>query len=110
VRLGERTTTLPRTSKACFKLESLLARGEAAKQAFKKHRNVEQTMSELRGVFETLFVRSSYLIGHIDGLEKTLDQEAPKFAADLRKTTWINLLWERYVEILRAMFEKIERW
>jgi hypothetical protein len=58
-------------------LSSLLGRSEAAKQAFSEHRNVERTMSELREVFETFFIRACYLIGHVDGLERTLDEEAP---------------------------------
>jgi hypothetical protein len=91
-------------------LGSLLARSEAAKQAFTEHRNVERTMSELRGVFETFLIRASYVIGHIDGLDRTLDEEAPTLAAGLRGTIWLNTLWERYVDILRSMFEKIDHW
>ncbi len=91
-------------------LGSLLARSEAAKRAFGEHGNVERTMSELREVFGTFFIRASYLIGHIDGLERTLDEEAPSLASALLGTTWFNMLWERYMNILRSMFEKIDRW
>jgi hypothetical protein len=91
-------------------LGSLLARSDAAKRAFAQERNVERTMTELRNVFETFFVRSSYLIGHIDGLEKTADDEAPKLTAALSKTTWLNALWIRYVAILRSLFERMDAW
>jgi len=91
-------------------LGTLLARSEAAKEAFAQDRNVERTMTDLRGIFETFFVRASYLIGHIDGLEKTLEEEASTLAAALRETTWLNALWERYVSTLRSMFERIDSW
>jgi hypothetical protein len=91
-------------------LGSLLARSEAAKHAFAQDKNVERTMNELRGVFETFFVRGSYLIGHIDGLGKTLEEEAPTLAAALCETSWLNALWSRYLSVLRSMFEKIDSW
>ncbi len=91
-------------------LGSLLARSEAAKRTFAQDRNVERTMTELRGVFETFFVRGSYLIGHIDGLEKTLEETAPTLAAALRETSWLNALWTRYSSVLRSMFEKLDSW
>ena len=91
-------------------LGSLLTRSEAAKQAFTRDRDVDKAMTELRGVFETFFVRASYLIGHIDGLEKSLEEEAPALALALRETTWLNSLWERYGVMLRSMFEKIDSW
>jgi hypothetical protein len=91
-------------------LGSLLARSDAAKRAFAQEGNVERTMTELRNVFETFFVRSSYLIGHIDGLEKTADDEAPKLTAALSETTWLNALWIRYVAILRSLFERMDAW
>jgi hypothetical protein len=91
-------------------LGSLLTRGEEAKRDFSQHKNVELTMTALRNVYETFFVRFSYLIGHLDGLEKTLEEEAPKLALALRETTWLNDLWTRYCGILRSLFERIEAW
>lgn len=91
-------------------LDSLLTRSEAAKRDFPQHKNVELTMTALRKVFETFFVRSCYLIGHLDGVEKTLEEEAPKLALALRETTWLNDLWTRYWGILRSLFERIEAW
>lgn len=91
-------------------LGSLLIRSEAAKRDFSQDRNVERAMTELRGVFETFFIRSSYLIGHVDGLESTLEEEAPRLALALRETTWLNELWTRYWRILRFLFERIEAW
>jgi hypothetical protein len=91
-------------------LGSLLARSDAAKRAFAQEKQVERTMTELRNVFETFFVRSSYLIGHIDGLEKIVDDEAPKLTAALSETTWLNALWIRYLVILRSLFERMNAW
>jgi hypothetical protein len=89
---------------------SLLTRAESAKQRFSEDKNVERTMAELRGVFETFFVRASYLIGHIDGMESTLEREAPALARAISKTTRLRTLWTRYWELLRTLFEKIEEW
>lgn len=89
---------------------SLLTRAESAKQRFSEDRNVERTMAELRGVFETFFVRASYLIGHIDGLESTLQKEAPTLAEAISKTTWFGELWNRYWNLLKELFERIEEW
>jgi hypothetical protein len=91
-------------------ISSLLARSEAAKQKFSSERDVERTMTELRGVFESFFIRTSYLIGHIDGLNKTIEEEAPKLADALKQTTWLQVLWNRYCNILRALFDRIEVW
>jgi hypothetical protein len=67
-------------------------------------------MNELRTIFETFFVRASYLIGHIDGLEKTVEGEAPTLAAALGETTWLNELWSHYWRTLRSLFERIDSW
>jgi hypothetical protein len=67
-------------------------------------------LTELRSVLETFFVRASYLIGHIDGMEGTLEKEAPALAEAISKTTWLQTLWTRYWEQLRTLFEKIEEW
>lgn len=89
-------------------LETLLARSEAAKRAFSEHKNVDRTMAELRGVFETFFVRTSYLVGHVDGLDRALEDEAPTFATALKQTTWLKDIWMRYRYCLREMFDKLE--
>ena len=91
-------------------LGSLLVRGETSKKGFSQDKNVDRTMNELRGIYETFFVRSSYLIGHIDGIGKTLAEEAPTLMAELEKTTWLYKLWTRYWDILRSLFDKIESW
>jgi hypothetical protein len=91
-------------------LGTLLARSDTAKQGFSQHQDVERTMNELRAVFETFFVRASYLIGHIDGLGRALEGEAPTLAASLGETTWLNELWSRYWGILRSLFERIDSW
>jgi hypothetical protein len=91
-------------------LETILARSESAKKDYLNHRNVEQTMSELREILGTFFVRASYLTGHIDGLGRSLEDEAPVLAAVLQKTTWFNTIWTRYNSILLELFDKIESW
>jgi hypothetical protein len=89
---------------------TLLPRAEAAKKTFSDDGNVERTMTELRGVWETFFIRASYLIGHIDGIESTLEKEAPGLAEAISKTTWFEALWNRYWVTLKALYGKIEQW
>lgn len=91
-------------------LQSLLAQSKAAKQRFSIDKNVERTIAELREVFGTFFVRTSYLIGHIDGLGSSVEQEAPAFAEAIGGTTWLNTSWKRYCDLLRTLFDKIEGW
>lgn len=76
-------------------LEAILSRSEAANKDFMNHRNVERTMSELREILGTFFVRASYLTGHVDGLGRPLEEGAPTLAATLRQTTWLNTILEK---------------
>jgi hypothetical protein len=91
-------------------LDTMLARAESSKQAFAVHRNTEQTMSELREVFGSFLIRSAYLVGHIDGIDGSLQVEAPTLAKKIEETTWLKTIWSRYLEILREMFSKLEAW
>lgn len=91
-------------------LAAILSRSEAAKKEFENHTNVERIISELWEILGTFFVRASYLTGHVDGLGRSLEAEAPTFSAALRQTTWLNTIWTRCNDILREMFAKIESW
>lgn len=91
-------------------LDTMLSRAESSKQAFAVHRNAEQTMSELRETFGSFLIRSAYLVGHIDGIESSLQEEAPTLAKKIEETMWLKTIWNRYLQILREMFSKLEAW
>jgi hypothetical protein len=91
-------------------LDTMLARAEATKKEFVVHRNTEQTISELREIFGSFLIRSAYLVGHIDGIESSIEAETPTLAKNLDGTTWLKDIWNRYLKILRDMFAKIDGW
>jgi len=91
-------------------LDTMLIRAEAAKKEFTIHRDTEQTMSALRDIFGSFLIRSAYLLGHIDGIESSMEAEAATLATKIEETTWLKDVWNRYVGILRVMFEKIDEW
>jgi hypothetical protein len=71
---------------------------------------VSVTMSELSSIFGGLFTRASYLVGHLDGIDKELRVESPHLAKLIDETTWLRLLWGEYLAILRGMFEAHGDW
>ena len=91
-------------------LDTILVRAEAAKKEFVVHRNAEQTMFELREIFGSFLIRSAYLVGHIDGIESSIEAEAPTLAKNLDGTTWLKDIWNRFLKILCDMFAKIGSW
>jgi hypothetical protein len=39
-----------------------------------------------------------------------LENEAPTLMERLSGTSWLVVLWSRYLEVLREMFDKLESW
>jgi hypothetical protein len=91
-------------------LDTMVARAEAAKEGFATHRDIGKTMADLTDIFGTFLIRAAYLVGHVDGIEGVLENEAPALTNKLSETNWLLVLWSRYLEVLREMFSKLESW
>jgi hypothetical protein len=94
----------------CRMLESTLMRGEKCKMEFTQHQDVSKTLYEITDVYGDFFIRYSYLIGHLDGLDRELSIEAPKLQQMLDNTSWLRQLLEEYMSILRSLFKEHGQW
>jgi hypothetical protein len=94
----------------CEMYRLAVIRANEARARFASHKNVGATLSELSAIFGGLFTRASYLVGHLDGLGKDLDHEAPELAKLLSETTWLSPLWDEYLSVLRSMFGSFGTW
>ena len=56
-------------------------------------------------VYGTLLVRTSYLVGHIHGLDATVEEKAPVFHSLVNQTPWFEPIFERYEENLRGLYQ-----
>ena len=89
----------------CGMLSSAMQRGG---ECFERHSGpaeIQKTENELVQVYGTLLVRTSYLVGHIHGLDATVAEKAPEFHSLVNQTPWFKLIFERYEENVRGLHQ-----
>lgn len=94
----------------CAIIRSAVERGNDIKLDFIRNRDAAASFAALAEVFGGLFARASYLVGHLDGIEGRIEDQAPEISNAIASTTWLRPLWEDYLAILRDMFARHGQW
>lgn len=94
----------------CSMLETARQRGNAVIDQFSSHNDIGKSAAELVGIYGALFTRASYLVGHIDGLSQTLEEQAPRLFAMIQRMAWFTPLWSGYIRCLSDLHEGYGQW
>jgi hypothetical protein len=58
---------------------------------------------EIRNIFGKILIRSSYLVGHVHGLGKTVAEMAPQYDKLINEKEWFSPIFELHHSNLREM-------
>lgn len=94
----------------CDMLSTVRDRGTGCIYGHSQHGNIVDTEAEMRDIYGTILVRSSYVVGHIHGIESAVDKEVPRFYSLMNETPWFKPIFERYESNLRAMNDTYGSW
>jgi len=98
-------------STLCSMLNTARERGNASiDQFYNVHHDVVKTARELISIYGALFTRSSYLVGYVHGIGKTVQEVAPELHALIQQTTWYTPLFNAYVSCLTELYESYGKW
>ena len=89
----------------CEMLSSTRKRGNACFDRYAGPAAIQMTENELAEVYGTLLVRTSYLVGHVHGLDATVEEKAPAFHSLVNQTPWFKPIIEKYEENVRGLYQ-----
>lgn len=74
------------------------------------HGNTTESEAKMRNIYGGFLTRLSYLVGHLHGIEATIEEETPKLHKLIQETKWFTPILERYESNLSALAETHEKW
>lgn len=94
----------------CSMLSTARERGNAALDRYGSHKDILKVEREIIDAYGLLLDRASYLVGHVHGLEKTVEEMAPEFFKLVNDPAWFRPTFERYEANVRALHESYGAW
>lgn len=94
----------------CSALETTHDRGNAAILAYRTHHDIERLVSELVAIYGKLLVYGAYLLGHVDGLDRTMQEAATKAHSLVQQTSYFQSRFERFESELRKAHNTYGQW
>jgi hypothetical protein len=74
------------------------------------HGNIADTESEMRNIYGGFLTRLSYLVGHLHGIEASMDEKTPKLQTLIQETKWFTPIFQRYESDLKELKQTHENW
>ena len=94
----------------CSSLVGLRERGNTYVRQFRRDADVTKLIRGLSGNYGNALRYGAYLLGHVDGLEKTLEEAAPRARATVQSLSWFSPLFERFSANLNTMYRGYGSW
>jgi hypothetical protein len=94
----------------CRALEESLTASTAQIAAFRQDRNAKDVFVEIQQLFGDVFIHAGYFLGHLDGLELTLESAAPRAAELFQKHPHIHPLIVRLSRVLHELWLSEYAW
>ncbi len=94
----------------CRALEESIAASTAQIVAFRQNRNAKDVFVEVQQLFGDVFIHAGYFLGHLDGLELTLEDDAPRAAELFQKHPQIHPLIVRLHRVLHELWLSEYTW
>jgi hypothetical protein len=94
----------------CRALEESLAASSAQIAAFRHDRNAKDVFVGIQQLFGDVFIHAGYFLGHLDGLELTLEADAPRVTELFRKHPQFHPLIVRLRRVLHELWLSEYAW
>jgi hypothetical protein len=94
----------------CRALEESLAASTAQIAAFRRDQNAKDVFVEIQQLFGDVFIHAGYFLGHLDGLELTLEADAPRVSELFQKHPHIHPLIVRLRRVLHELWLREYAW
>jgi hypothetical protein len=94
----------------CRALEESLASSTAQIAAFRHDRNAKDVFVGIQQLFGDVFIHAGYFLGHLDGLELTLEDHAPRVSELFQKHPHIHPLIVRLRRVLHELWLSEYAW
>jgi hypothetical protein len=88
----------------CRALDESLTAGKERIAAYRRDRKTLQVFTDIQQLFGDVFIHAGYFLGHLDGLELTLEKDAPQASALLQQHPQIEALVIRLGRVLHELW------
>jgi hypothetical protein len=94
----------------CKSLERARGRANAAIRQYRMHADITRLTNEVCEEYKKVMVYASYLLGHIDGLDRTVEEAAPRAIETIEKHTYFETFFKRLQTELRVLHSTYGAW
>ena len=94
----------------CEMLSAAKEKADESIHGYRFHRNQKLAEGEIRNIFGKILIRSSYLVGHVHGLGKSVAEMAPQYCKLINEKAWFSPIFEQYESNLREMHSTYGKW
>lgn len=94
----------------CNSLERVKNRADRAIRQYRMHADVERVTREVAEEYQSVLVYASYLLGHIDGIEKTVEELAPRVIGAIERHSYFKPFFAKLHAELRTMHDCYGHW
>jgi len=94
----------------CSMLSTARQRGNAALDGYQQDKDIGRVERGVIEAYGEFLVRVSYLVGHVHGLGKSVEESAPEFLKLVNEATWFTPIFERYEANVRVLQKSYGAW
>lgn len=94
----------------CNALERAKGRGDAAIRQYRMHADVERVTREVAEEYKSVMVYASYLLGHVDGMDRTVEEVVPKTISTIESHAYFKLFFAKLHSELRTLHGAYGQW
>jgi hypothetical protein len=95
----------------CRSLEASFSVCKERIAAFREDRNIRvQVFEDIQQLFGDVFIRAGYFLGHLEGMQRKLAEDAPRVAALLRQYPQMEPLFLRLRRVLHELWLSESAW
>jgi hypothetical protein len=94
----------------CKSVERARERANAAIRQYRMHADVKRLSEEVSEEYKKVMVYASYLLGHIDGLDRAVDETAPRAMNALAQHVYFRPFFSKLHTEWRALHANYGEW
>jgi hypothetical protein len=94
----------------CKSLDGARSNADAAIRQYRMHRDIQRLLDEAAGSYKRLLTYGAYLIGHLDGLGRDVNDAAPEAMTAIERNDWFKPFFDRLKMELQAMHANYGAW
>jgi hypothetical protein len=94
----------------CSALQAARGRANAAIRQYRMHHDVRRATEEVGEEYKRVLVYASYLLGHVDGSDRAIQEAAPKATAAVAGEEYFKPFFSKLHEALKALHSTYGKW